>query len=333
MTTAEKLELEVSVGYASMTYEIVRPLMDGRVAIDGVHLNPVVDLGPTPTGDSRMKTGDFGICDLNMGYWLAAIDQGWDIVGLPLFVKRKSAYWFMVVRNDRGIAGPRDLEGKRVATRSFRSAIVTWCRGLLKHRHGVDTSTFRWLVTDAEDYFPMYDKSAQVEVVTDGRTGVKDQLTRLLEGEVDAFLGDISDPELFAWVKADSRIRYLFPDYMDEDYRLWREMGIFTPVHMIVLSGALDREHPDLARRIYDAFEESKKQAYFDLLRDRAGFSVIYLREHVEEQFKRWGDPWVYGIDANRGALNAYIDWSHDQGIMKKRYRLDEVFSKAVLDT
>ncbi len=333
MTTANKLELEVSVGFMSMTYEIVRPLMEGRVKIEGVELNPVEELGPTPTPDSRMKTGDFGICDLNMGYWLAAIDQGWDIIGLPLFVKRKSAYWYMVVRNDRGIAGPKDLEGKRIATRSFRSAIVTWCRGLLRNRHGVDTSTFHWLVTDAEDYFPIYDKSAKVEVVTDGRKSVKDQLTRLLDGEVDAFLGDISDPELFAWVKGDHRIRYLFPDYMDEDYRLWREMGIFTPVHMIVLGGKLDREHPDLARRIYDGFQKSKDQAYYDLLRDRAGFSVIYLREHVEDQFKKWGDPWAYGIAANHNTLNAYIDWSHQQGVTKKRLSFDHVFSKGVLDT
>ena len=333
MATASQLQLEVSVGYASMTYEIVRPLMEGRVRIEGVDLDPVEELGPTPTADSRMKTGDFGICDLNMGYWLAAIDQGWDIIGLPLFVKRKSAYWFMVVRNDRGIARPKDLEGKRVATRSFRSAIVTWCRGLLKNRHGVDTSTLRWLVTDAEDYLPIYDESARVEVVADGRTSVKDHLTRLLEGEVDAFLGDISDPELFGWVSADPRIRRLFPDYQDEDYRLWRDEGIFTPVHMIVLSGKRDREHPDLARRIYDGFQRSKEQAYFDLLRDRAGFSVLYLRERVEEQFKRWGDPWVYGIEANRNMLEWYVKISHEQGIMRERYALDQVFAQGALDT
>ena len=35
MTTANRMKLEVSVGYASMTYEIVRPLMDGRVGIEG----------------------------------------------------------------------------------------------------------------------------------------------------------------------------------------------------------------------------------------------------------------------------------------------------------
>ena len=331
--TPEKLELEISVGYASMTYEIVRPLMQGLVEIDGVALNPVEELGPTPTGDSRMKTGDFGLCDLNMGYWLAAIDQGWDITGLPIFVKRKSAYWYMIVRNDRGIAGPKDLEGKRIGTRSFRSAIVTWCRGLLKHRHAVDTSTFNWLVTDAEDYFPIYDKSAKVEVVQDGKVSVKDHLQRLLDGEIDAFLGDVSDPELFMWVDADPRIRRLFPDYMDEDLRLWRDESIFTPVHMMVMSGKLDRDNPGLAQQIYAGFQRSKERAYFDLLRDRGSFSVLYLREFVDLQMKKWGDPFVYGVGANRNMLNWYIDISHEQGIMATRNSFEEVFATGMTQT
>ena len=316
-----------------MTYEIVKPLMSGQTPIEGVELKPVVELGPTPTSDSRMKTGDFGMCDLNMGYWLAAMDAGWDIVGLPLFVKRKSAYWYMIVRNDLGIATPADLEGKRIATRSFRSAIVTWCRALLKTRHGVDTSTFRWLVTDAETFLPMYDEDANVEVVADGRSSVKDQLTRLLDGEVDAFLGDISDPELFGWVASDSRIRRLFYNYQDEDLKLWREEGIFTPAHIMVMSGKLDREHPDLAARIYDGFQRSKEQCYFDLLRDRGSFSVVYLREYVEEQFNKWGDPFVYGIKANERMLNWYLDASHDQGMTKNRMDVKDVFASGVLGT
>ena len=85
--------------------------------------------------------------------------------------------------------------------------------------------------------------------------------------------------------------------------------------------------------RVYDAFERAKAQAYYDLLRDRGSFSVIYLRERVEEQFKKWGDPFVYGIAANRRMLDWYIDISHEQGIMAKRYAFDEVFAPGVLGT
>ena len=172
-----------------------------------------------------------------------------------------------------------------------------------------------------------------MEVVTDGKISVKDHLQRLLDGEIDAFLGDISDPELFGWVESDHRIRRLFPDYMDEDLRLWRDESIFTPVHMMVMSGKLNRENPDLAMRIYNAFEQSKAQAYYDLLRDRGSFSVIYLREYIENQFKKWGDPFVYGIEANKRMLEWYIGISHEQGIMAKKNTFDEVFAEGVLKT
>lgn len=35
-------------------------------------------------------------------------------------------------------------------------------------------------------------------------------------------------------------------------------MGIFTPVDVMVLSGKLDREHPDLAKHMYGGFQKSK---------------------------------------------------------------------------
>ena len=102
---------------------------------------------------------------------------------------------------------------------------------------------------------------------------------------------------------------------------------------MMVMSGKLNRENPDLAMRIYNAFEQSKAQAYYDLLRDRGSFSVIYLREYIENQFKKWGDPFVYGIEANKRMLEWYIGISHEQGIMAKKNTFDEVFAEGVLKT
>src|SRR5215475_10331447 len=60
--------------------------------------------------------------------------------------------------------------------------------------------------------------------------------------------------------------------------------GIYTPVHMIVMSRKLDRRRPDLAAKFYNAFEQAKQIAYDDILSDRGGFSVVYLREKLKEQ-------------------------------------------------
>src|SRR5438105_4500137 len=92
--------------------------------------------------------------------------------------------------------------------------------------------------------------------------------------EFDAFITDISDTKMFENLESDPKIKRLFANYVDEDQKLYRETGIYTPVHMIVMSRKLDREQPELAAKFYAAFEKAKQIAYDDIASDRGGFSV-----------------------------------------------------------
>src|SRR4051812_3323750 len=273
-----------------MRYDITMPLLEGRVPIDGVKLRPTKSSSMINKEDPKMKAGDFGLCDLNMGYFLPAIEAGWQIVGLPVFTKRKPAFQLIFCHADAGIRSPGDLSGKRIGSRTYRTALTVWARGLLSERHGVDFSTVQW-VLQAKEVFPVYDQTLNVEYVDDRKSMVE----RLLAHELDALITDISDSKMFATLENSSEVRRLFPDYVDQDRELYQESGILTPVHMMVMSRKLDRERPELAAKLYNAFTEAKKIAYDDLLSDRAGFSVIYLREKVKEQMAMWGDPWAYG--------------------------------------
>ena len=102
---------------------------------------------------------------------------------------------------------------------------------------------------------------------------------RLLAGELDAMITDISDTKMFENLENHPKIKRLFSDYVQEDLDLYNETGIFTPVHMIVMSRKLDRKRPELAAKFYAAFEKAKILAYDDSLSDRGGFSIVYLRE------------------------------------------------------
>ncbi len=99
------------------------------------------------------------------------------------------------------------------------------------------------------------------------------------------------------------------------------------------MSKKLDREHPDLARKLYDAFEAAKAQAYADILNDRAGFSVVYLRERLVEQTAAWGDPWAYGVEANRRLIDRFVEYSAEQGITSRKLAYEEFFAAGTLDT
>jgi 4,5-dihydroxyphthalate decarboxylase len=102
---------------------------------------------------------------------------------------------------------------------------------------------------------------------------------------------------------------------------------------MIVMSRKLDRAQPDLAAKFYAAFEKAKQIAYDDILSDRGGFSVVYLRERMKEQMASWGDPWKYGIQANKTTIDAFIKYNVEQGMIRAAPSYADVFAAGTLDT
>ena len=322
--STDTLEIE----FPMMRYDITMPLLEGRVPIEGVKLKPVKSSSMINKDDPKMKAGEFGLCDLNIGYFLPAIEAGWEIIGLPVFSKRKPVYQLIFCHADAGIRAPKDLEGKRIGSRTYRTALTLWARGLLRENYGVDFSTVQW-VLQAKEVFPVHDQKAKIDYVDES----KNMSQRLIGGELDAIITDISDTKMFENLENSPKIKRLFPDYVREDQMLYAETGIFTPVHMIVMSRKLDREHPDLAAKFYAAFERAKEIAYDDSLSDRGGFSVVYLREKMKEQTAAWGDPWKYGIKANKTTFDAFIKYNVEQGMIRSAPSYRDIFASGTLDT
>ena len=311
-----------------MRYDITLPLLEGRVPIDGVTLNPVKSSSMINKEDPKLKAGDFGLMDLNIGYFLPAIEAGWEIIGLPVFSKRKPAYQLIFCHADGAIRTPKDLAGKRIGSRTYRTALTVWSRGLLKERHGVDFSNVQWLL-QAKEVFPVHDNGVKINYVDE----TKNMAQRLIAGELDALITDISDTKMFESLENHPKIKRLFPDYVQEDLDLYNDTGIYTPVHMIVMSRKLDRERPELAAKFYAAFEKAKALAYDDILSDRGGFSVVYLREQLKAQMAKWGDPWKYGIKANQTTIDAFIKYNVEQGMILNRPPYADIFAAGTLDT
>src|SRR5437870_145351 len=324
MATDKPLDIE----FPLMRYDSTMPLLEGRVAIDGIKIKPVKSSSMINQEDPKMKAGDFGLMDLNIGYWLPAIEAGWEIVALPVFSKRKPVSQLIFCHADAGIRTPQDLEGKRVGSRTYRTALTVWARGLLRERYGVDFSDTQWIL-QAKEVFPVHDQRVKIEYVD----GKKNMVERLVEGEVDAIITDISDTKMFQTLESHPKVKRLFSDYVGEDRKLYKETGIFAPVHMIVMSRKLAREHPELAAKFYSAFEQAKQIAYDDILSDRGGFSVVYLRERLKEQIEIWGDPWKYGLKANKATIDAFIKYNVDQGMIQSKPSYSDIFAAGTLDT
>ncbi len=326
MTTQAPLELTFQ---GQQRNDMLMPLLQGRSTAEGVVIRPTP--GPVDYfSDPRYRNGEFGILDANWGDIIPTIDQGWDVKCLPVFTKRKLAYTYVWVRADRGINGPKDLEGKTFATGFYEGAVATFTRGFLHHFHGVDLAKLKWLVTTPKR-FDVYNTRVQVEYASGPRKGHVD---RLLDGEVDACTSDITASKDWAALESNPNVKRLFPNYQELNLQLYREHRICTPVHLILMGGKTYRDHPGLARRVYDAFDRSRALAYEDLLGDQPGLSGnLYSREAMRDQMREWGDVWKGGITANRNTIAAFLDYTYEHGVTQKRLTLDQVFAADTLDT
>ena len=327
-----EIPLEAQAALPNHRYDLLQPLLQGRVSIDGV---TIVPSGATERAgyfdNPKFQNGDFGLLDTNVGDVLPAIEAGWDMVCLPVFNKRKPVFNFLWVRADRGIEAPKDLEGKTIATVGYASSISTYSRGLLAHFRGVDLAKLRWL-SAAPGRFPIHRGiESQIEYATGP---AKSPVQRLMDGEVDASTGDIIASRDWAALESHTGVKRLFPDYQEQNRRLWLEHRILTPTHIIAMGGKLHRDNPGLARRLYDAFEASKDTAIDDMLGDATGYSMLLgQRELMRDQLRDLGDMYPMGIQANRNTIDWFLDFNLEQGLTRERLSYEQVFAGDTLDT
>ncbi len=316
------------ISFPLMRYDITLPLLDGRATIEGIKLKPFKTSSMVFVDSPELREGNFDLWELNLGYFLPAIEAGWELIGLPIFPKRKPVYQFIFCRNDSGIESPKDLAGKRIGTSQYRIVVDIWARGFLKHRHSVNTSEMRW-IAQRKDIFPYLDPQLKIEY----SEGEKNMVQRLMDGEVDAIITDISDVKLFNVLENNQNVRRLFPNYLEEDEKLYKETGNYAPMHIIIMSKKLDKEHPDLAGKVCAAFEQAKRITYNDILSDMAGFTIVNLRERMKEQVEKWGDPWKYGLRQNRDTIETFNQYNLEQGLVKGKASIKELFAESTLDT
>jgi 4,5-dihydroxyphthalate decarboxylase len=115
----------------------------------------------------------------------------------------------------------------------------------------------------------------------------------------------------------------LFADAPRLEADWFRKTGIY-PVHgLIVVKDELLASQPWVAKALFDAFVESKER-YRDEL--KAGASVSDKDDFYRRMAAIVGDPLPYGVTANRPAIDALITYCHQQGLLKKRYAVEEMF-------
>ena len=149
------------------------------------------------------------------------------------------------------------------------------------------------------------------------------------QGELDALIcAHIPSP----FVRRSPKVKRLFPNFREVEKDYYRRTKIFPIMHAIVLREEVYEKFPWVAQSLCKAFAESKRiceeslyifgpQIYACLVVCRYGG-----REGAGDQF------WPYGLEANRHVLETLIQYSSEQGLIKKLPELKSLFAPNTLE-
>jgi 4,5-dihydroxyphthalate decarboxylase len=309
-----KLKLTLACG----AYDLLRPLMDGAVAPAGIDLNVLTMASPERHG-RMLRHEEFDVCELSLVAYLVALDQGRSFRAIPVFPHRRFRHGYMVKRMNAGIEKPADLNGKRVGLDTLQNSAGLWMRGILQDHYGVDLKTVDWWCQEEEDVPFEPAKWMKLKRVAKGRN--IDQM--LLDGELEGALY----PETLPSIKKGSpKVGLLFPDAKAAEIDYYKKSGIYPIMHTVVIKGEILEKNPWVAVSLQQAFQRSKEVCY-ERMKDPRNFTLVWVKETIEEQEKIFGkDPWPYDLENNRKALEAAVRYEHEQGMIKKSFKIEELF-------
>ncbi len=127
----------------------------------------------------------------------------------------------------------------------------------------------------------------------------------------------------------------LFADYRQAEEAYSRKTGIIPIMHTFVMKRALFERHPWMARSLYDGFERAKRNSVeraLDMTASR--FPILWGYDHAAESRAVFGgDPWPYGVEANRVTLDAFLRYAFEQGVAGRRLVPEALFPQSLQST
>ena len=288
------------------------------MAPSGVDLNIFTMASPERHG-RMLRHEEFDICELSLVAHLIAWDQGKSFTAIPVFPHRRFRHGYMVKRTDCGIEKPSDLNGKRVGLDTLQNSAGLWMRGILQDHYGVDLKTVEWWCQEEEDIPFKPAAWMNVKRVAKGRN--IDQM--LVEGELEGALY----PETLPSIRNNSpKVGLLFPDAQKAEREYYKKSGIFPIMHTVVIRNSILEREPWVAVNLAQAFQRSKEICY-ERMKDPRNFALVWVKELMLEQEAVFGpDPWPYNVESNRKPLEAVVRYEYDQGMIKKRPKIEDLF-------
>ena len=316
------LEMTIATG----RYDRTAALHDGRIRPEGIDVT-WLPLNVEQIFWRMLQHHEFDASELSLASYVIRRDQGYDdFVALPVFLSRTFRHDCIYVHAAAGIETPADLVGRRVGVPEFQITAAVFARGLLSDDFGVDHRGLTWIQGGLEEpgripHTKVELDDVRIEMAPPGKT-----LARMLEdGEIDALVSP-RVPSTFRHGRG--RVMRLFKDPWSLARDYYQRTSIFPIMHLVVVRSDLAQSHPWVPQTLANAFGQAKRLADADL-RETAALPIAlpFLVQHAEETAELMGaDFWPYGVESNRPTLEAFLRYAHEQGLIRKRPPIEDLF-------
>jgi 4,5-dihydroxyphthalate decarboxylase len=124
-------------------------------------------------------------------------------------------------------------------------------------------------------------------------------------------------------------VRRLFADPRAEERAWFRRTGIFPMMHTLVVQETLLERHPWVAESLVKAFGQAKRWCLEQMrFSGTSRYTLPWLHADLEEVDELFGgDPWPYGLEANRAALEVLLGFLVQQRFLPRAPELDTLFA------
>jgi 4,5-dihydroxyphthalate decarboxylase len=308
-------------------YPHTAALKSGAVPIEGV-APEFINVVPQVAAYRRMvRAVEFDICELAPTTYIIARAHGAPFVALPIFVWRRFHHGGLLVRPDAGIAGPKDLEGKKVGVRAYSVTTGVWTRGILIDEYGLDSSKVTWVVDD-EEHVTELKLPSNVVHAPPGRSLAAMMADGEIQAGFDANAGiGRAGPPVAGWNTTNvPKPNYpdLFANPASLEAEWFRRTGIYPMHGTIVVKESVLAEHPWVARSLFEAFHAAKEPWLREL---RSGALQGPEATKYRDLMTIVGDdPLPQGIRANAPTIAALESFAFKQGLTPRRMSVEELF-------
>ena len=321
---------------ASRAYDGVLPVLSGRMTIPGFEIE-AIETEDVPGMFSGMFQGKYDISEMSLGELIYYTSRGKaGFIAIPVFPSRMFRHGFIFVKKNSGIEGPADLSGKKLGFLRWVQTAAIWMRGMLIDEYGVSAKDSQWYVA-AMHHWDEHDPGATVEprdgsairMMQSGGKAISERACRaLFDGEVDA-LG-VTESQL-AILHAHGAVKRLFENCREVEAEYFRKTKILPIMHVLALQKSLADKYPELPAQLFRLYVEAKKWAQ-RWRRSIPSLVEAWPNQYIDEERAIFnGDPWAYGLEANRHVLDRFFACCHAQGISAREIAPAEIFHPSTL--